>query len=166
MMNSNLLRNLIMKRLYKVAAGIVASLGLGLTVPAHAHQGAMGEGIGHGAMGGGMMHGKSGGMDHGGMMQGMSGGTGHAAMGHGAMGGGMGQGRMGGQSAGQQLMTSEEQTALREKMRNAATPEERQKLAEANRTEMQKRAKEKGITLPEGRGPRGGAGPNSEAHKH
>jgi len=184
MMNSNLLRNLIMKRMYIVAAGIVASLGLGLTVPAHAHQGSMGEGMGHGAQGGGMghggmmhgksdgmghggmMHGKSGGMGHGGMMQGMSGGTGHADMGHGAMGGGMGQGRMGGQSAGQQLMTPEEQTALREKMRNAATQEERQKLAEANRTEMQKRAKEKGITLPEGRGPRGGAGPNSETHKH
>ena len=29
------------------------------------------------------------------------------------------------------------------------TPEERQKLADANRAKMQKRAKEKGITLPE-----------------
>lgn len=129
-----------MKRSYKFAAGIVASLGLGMAVLAHAHQGSMGEGMGHG----GMMHGMSGGM------------------GHGAMGGGMGQGRMGGQMAGQQLMTPEEHTAFREKMRSAATQEERQKLAEANRTEMQKLAKEKGITLPEGRGSRAGA----ETHKH
>ncbi len=152
-----------MKHLYKAVAGIVASLGLGMTFLAHAHQGSMGEGTGHGAMHGGMGHG---GMGHGGMMQGMSGGTGHAGMGHGAMGGGMGQGRMGGQTLGQQLMTPEEHTAFREKMRNAATPEERQTLAEANRAEMQKRAKEKGISLPEGRGPRVGAAPGSETHKH
>ena len=48
-------------------------------------------------------------------------------------------------------MTPEERTAFGEKMRNAKTSEERQKLAEANRDEMQKRAKEKGITLPEHR---------------
>jgi len=54
-----------------------------------------------------------------------------------------------GASVGQQLMTAEERTALQQKMRSAATPEERQKLAEATRTEMQKRATEKGITLPE-----------------
>lgn len=75
--------------------------------------------------------------------------------------GGMGPGAMaggpGGRMAGHQLMTSEERTALMEKMHNAATPEERQKLAEATRAEMQKRAQEKGITLREGRGP--GAGP-------
>ncbi|TAK83578.1 MAG: hypothetical protein EPO20_18225 [Betaproteobacteria bacterium] len=69
-----------------------------------------------------------------------------------AMKGGTGPGRMAGGpagfAAGQQLMTSEERTALMEKMRNAKTPEERQKLAEANRAEMRKRAKEKGITLP------------------
>ena len=147
-----------MKRTYKIAAGIVASLSLGMAVLAHAHDGKMGEGMAHGAMGGGMGHGS--------MMQGMSGGMGHGGMGHGAMGGGMGQGRMDGQSAGQQLMTPEEHSAFREKMRSAATQEERQKLALANRTEMQKRAKEKGITLPEGRGPRFGAGPNSETHKH
>jgi Spy/CpxP family protein refolding chaperone len=64
--------------------------------------------------------------------------------------GGMGHGPMGaGPAAAQQLMTPEEQTALREKMQNAKTPEERQKLAQANRAEMEKRAKEKGITLPE-----------------
>ena len=86
----------------------------------------------------------------------------------GQMGGGMGQGMQGGmqhgmkgghegRGAGNQLMTPEERTAFREKMRAAKTPEERQQIALANRTEMQKRAQEKGITLPEGRGPRAGA---------
>ena len=81
-----------------------------------------------------------------------------------AMRGGMGPGAAGagfaGPAAAQQLMTPEEQTATINKMRNAATPEERQKIAEATRTEMQKRAKEKGVTLPEPRGPRAGFGPN------
>jgi hypothetical protein len=71
--------------------------------------------------------------------------------------GGMGHGPMGagpaGQMGGHQLMTTEEQAAFREKMQNAKTPEERRTLADANRTEMQKRAKEKGITLPEPHGP-------------
>lgn len=116
-----------MKRTHKVAMGIVAATGLALSVSvAYAHPG----------MGGGM-----GPMGMGGMGQGMGG-----AMGHGPMGGAM---------AGQQLMTPEERVALMEKMRSAKTPEERQKLAEANHAEMQKRAKEKGITLPEHRGPMG-----------
>jgi hypothetical protein len=90
-----------------------------------------------GQMGGGMgMHGPMG------------------SMGHGPMGAGPG-----GQMGGHPLMTPEEQAALQEKMRNAKTPEERQKLAEANRTEMQKRAKEKGIALPQPHGPRAGFGP-------
>lgn len=80
-----------------------------------------------------------------------------------AMKGGMGPGRMAGGpagfAAGQQLMTPEERAALQEKMRNAKTPEERQKLAEATHTEMQKRAQEKGITLPDARGPGAGFGP-------
>jgi hypothetical protein len=71
----------------------------------------------------------------------------------GAMGAGMGPGMMhgglAGPMAGEQLMTPKERTALQEKMRNAKTPEERQKLAEANLAKMQKRAKEKGIALPE-----------------
>jgi len=46
-------------------------------------------------------------------------------------------------------------------MRSAATPEERQKIAEATRTEMRKRASEKGITLPEHHGPRAGVGRNA-----
>jgi hypothetical protein len=88
-------------------------------------------------MGGGMgMHGQSG-------------------MGHGPMGAGPA-----GQMGGHQLMTTEEQAAFREKMHSAKTPEERQQIAEANRTEMQKRAKEKGITLPEPHGPHAGFGPH------
>jgi hypothetical protein len=80
-----------------------------------------------------------------------------AALAHpGQAGGGMGmQGKAGMQhgmhGAGQQLMTPEERSALVEKMRNATTPEERRKLAEATRAEMQKRAREKGIT-PDMRG--------------
>jgi hypothetical protein len=76
---------------------------------------------------------------------------------------GMHQGMRG---AGQQLMTPDERSALMEKMRDAKTPEERQKLAEANRAEMQKRAKEKGITLPEHRGPRAGRTSESDTHTH
>ena len=94
-----------------------------------------------------------------------------AAFAHpGAMGDGMGPGMMHGGVAhpmlAQQLMTPEERTALQEKMRNAKSFEERQKLAIANRAEMQKRAKERGITLPEHRGPRAGAAPKSDTHMH
>jgi hypothetical protein len=63
-------------------------------------------------------------------------------------------------------MTPEERAALQEKMQNAGTPEERQKLAQATRQEMQKRAKEKGLTLPEHRGPRAGAASESDTHTH
>lgn len=127
-----------MKRSNKIAAVVIASLGLGLAgATAYAHPGSMGGGMGPGMMGG----------MHGGMGAGMSG--------HGS-----------GPMAGQQLMTPEERTAMHEKMRNAATPEERQKIAEANRAEMQKRAKEKGITLPEMHGAGHGMGPNAEQHKH
>jgi hypothetical protein len=63
---------------------------------------------------------------------------------------------------GQSLMTPEERTAMRDRMQNAKSPEERQQLAAANHAEMQKRATEKGITLPEQRGPHGrGFGPNA-----
>ena len=83
-----------------------------------------------------------------------------AGMGQGfgpGMGMGMGPGH--GPMAGQTLMTPEERAAFQEKMRSAKTPEERRKLAEATRAEMQKRAKDKGITLPEHRG--AGFGPGS-----
>ena len=81
------------------------------------------------------------------------------------MRGGMGQGMMmhggpAGAAAGQQLMTPEERTAMREKMRSAQTTEERQKLAAENHAEMEQRAKDRGITLPQAHGPRAGFGRN------
>ena len=137
-----------MKQSHKFAVGVIASLGLGIAVAAaYAQPGPMGGGMGPQ---GGMQHGAKGGMQHG-----MKGGMGPGGMGGGAAGPG----------AGQQLMTPEEQTAMREKMRNAKTPEERQQIAAANHAEMQKRAQEKGITLPEHRGPRFGATPQAPATK-
>jgi len=101
-----------MKQSYKFAAGVVASLGLGIAVAtAYANPGQMGGGMGP------QMHMKGG-------------------MGPGAMKGGPA-----GPAAAQELMTPEERTALQEKMRNAKTPEERQQIATATRTEMEKRAK-------------------------
>ena len=99
-----------MKRSRKLAVGVVAALGLGVAVAAvYAQPGPMGGGMGP-HMKGGMQHGMKGGMGPG--------------AGHGPAG----------QGAGHALMTPEERTALQEKMRNAKTPEERQKLAEATRT--------------------------------
>ena len=63
------------------------------------------------------------------------------------------------QMYGYELMTPEERQAYMDKMRNAKTPEERTKLRDEHRAEMQKRAKEKGVTLSEPRGPRGPGGP-------
>lgn len=73
---------------------------------------------------------------------------------------GAGPGPGGGPAAGgpQSLMTDEERQAFRDKMRNATTPEERQKLALENHAEMTKRAAERGIELPPMRGPRMGYG--------
>jgi len=110
-----------MKFSRKIAIGAAAALGLAAGVVI-AHPGQMGGGMGeHGPMGG-MGHGPMAGMQHGPMA-------------------GMGQGPMG----GQQLLTPEERSAFQEKMRNAKTPEERQKIAEAQRTEMHKRAAERGV---------------------
>ena len=138
-----------MKQSHKLAAGIIASLGLGVAVAtAYAHPGQMGGGTEHGK--GGMQHGMKGGMQHG-AQGGHDSARGHGGAGHGD---------------GAQLMTPEERTALREKMRNAKTPEERQEIAQANRAEMQKRAQEKGVTLREHRGPRGGATSQAPASEH
>lgn len=60
---------------------------------------------------------------------------------------------------GYQLMTPEERTAYQDKMRAATTWEERQKIRDEHRALMDQRAKEKGVTLAEPRGPRQGAGP-------
>lgn len=136
-MNSN--------RKWIVTVGTSITLALAaLTVSAQS--GPMGDPSG-GGMGQGMKDGQH---------QGMQGGRHHGMRGeHGAAGKHRGAE---GRQALRQLMTPEERTAMREKMRAAKTPEERQQIAMANRTEMQKRAKEKGITLPEGRGHRGHGG--------
>jgi Spy/CpxP family protein refolding chaperone len=125
-----------MKRSHKIATAVALAFGLGLAGGAYAHPGQMGSGMGEG-MHGGMQHGMHGGMQHGTK-------SGHE-----------------GRRAMSQLMTPEEREAFREKMRSAKTRDERRQIAQANRAEMQKRAEEKGITLPEHRGPRGrrGAGP-------
>jgi Spy/CpxP family protein refolding chaperone len=65
---------------------------------------------------------------------------------------------------GYQLMTPEERTAYQEQMRAAATPEARRKIRDEHRSLMEQRAKEKGVTLAEPRGPRYGAGPGSGPH--
>lgn len=51
-------------------------------------------------------------------------------------------------AGGPQLFTKEERDAMREKMRSAKTPEEHQKLRGEYRAELERRAKEKGVTLP------------------
>jgi len=142
-----------MRILNKIAAGIALSLTLGTAAIAYAHPGAMrGDGMGPGAQ-----DGPQAGMS---MKHGMRGGQGHAGMGHGAHG----------PQAAQQLMTPEERAATMEKMRAAKTPEERQQIAAATRAEMQKRAADRGITLPEHRGPRFGttpqAAPADAGHTH
>ena len=128
--------------------GIGTALGLALAATgASAHPGPAG-GDGQQGMHGGEHHAMHGGMGHG-----RHGAKGPHAEGRGEHGarGGFG------------LMTPEERTALRDKMRAAKTPEERRQIALANRTEMEKRAKEKGITLPERRGPHGRHGGGAAA---
>jgi hypothetical protein len=141
-----------MKQSHKFAAGVIASLSLGIAAAAYAQPGQMGGMGPH--MQGGMQHGAMAGMQHGaqGAQHGMTGGRGHGGMGGGAAA-----------SGGPELMTQEERSALIEKIHNAATPEERQKLIAENRAEMQKRAKERGITLPEHRGPHFGGTPQAPA---
>ena len=111
----------------KIAISVATFIGLGLTVvTVYAQQGPFGNGMGQGMMRGGMM-----------------------------------QGQMAGSMTGQnsdmkvmrELMTPAERLALMDKMIDAKTPEERQAIITANHTEMEKRAKDKGITLPAGHGP-------------
>jgi len=83
------------------------------------------------------------------------------------MGGGMGQGMMRkGMMHGhmaesnsdmkvmRELMTPAERLAMMDKMMDAKTSEERQAIATEHHAEMEKRAKEKGITLPAGHNPK------------
>ncbi len=79
----------------------------------------------------------------------------------GNMGNGMSPGMMRGQMMEQnanmkimrELMTPAECLSMMDKMMDAKTVEERQAMMTTMRTEMERRAKEKGITLPAGHGP-------------
>jgi hypothetical protein len=140
-----------MRNLTTIAAATAFSLTLGTAAVAYAHPGAMGGKAGAaGAQTG----------PHTGMQHGMRGAHGPAGMQHGPQG----------PAAAQQLMTPEERAATKERMRAATTPEERQQIATATRAEMQKRAADKGITLPEQHGPRLGTGaqttPGTSGHTY
>jgi hypothetical protein len=93
-----------------------------------------------------------------GMGQGMGQGTGSGMQGE---GGNKAQACGGERHAAiRELMTEQERQAMKEKMRAAKSPEERKQLMAANRVEMEKRAKEKGITLPAPRSGQHGHGNN------
>ena len=144
-----------MKSFNKTAAAIAISLALGVVAVAYAQPGQM-----HGKM----EHGAQAGMQHDmkdRMKQGMNRDGGKPAN----RGEAKGHGEHDSQAA-QSLATPEERSAMHDRMRAAKTPEERQQIATSNHAEMQKRAAEKGITLPEHRGPQGrGTGPNA-GHTH
>jgi Spy/CpxP family protein refolding chaperone len=55
-----------------------------------------------------------------------------------------------------ELFSQQERADHRQRMHDAKTPEERAKIRDEIRAQADARAKEKGITLPERRGPRGG----------
>jgi hypothetical protein len=79
----------------------------------------------------------------------------------GNMGNGMSPGMMRGHMMEQnanmkimrELMTPAERLAMMDKMMDAKTVEERQAIMTTTHTEIEKRAKDKGITLPAGHGP-------------
>ena len=77
--------------------------------------------------------------------------------GQGMMRGGIMHGPMTGQNSDmkimRELMTPAERLSMMDKMIDAKTPEERQAVMTENHSEMEKRAKNKGITLPPGNGP-------------
>jgi len=50
---------------------------------------------------------------------------------------------------GSQLMTPEERSAYRDRMRSAKTAEEREAIRAENHKKMSERAKERGVTLPD-----------------
>jgi hypothetical protein len=86
----------------------------------------------------------------------------------GNMGNGMNPGMMRGHMMEQnanmkimrELMTPAERLAMMDKKMDAKTVEERQAIMTTTHTEMEKRAKEKGITLPVGHGPQMMSGRN------
>ena len=118
-----------MKTVNKIAISIAAVVGLGMGITVvQAQQGPMG---GMGPMGNGM--------------------------GPGMMRGPMMQNQMMGQNSNmkvmRELMTPAERLSMMDKMMDAKSPEERQAIMTSTHAEMEKRAKEKGITLPAGHGP-------------
>ena len=112
-----------MKTVSKIAIGVVTALGLGLSIASVHAQ--------QGSMGNGMGPG----MKHGQMMQGQM------------------MGKNSNMKIMRELMTPAERLSMMDKMMDAQTVEERQAIMTATHTEMEKRAKEKGITLPVGHGP-------------
>ena len=115
-----------MKTVNKIVISITAVLGLGLTVATvHAQQGPM---VGMGSMGNGM----SPGVMRGGMMQGQT------------------MGLNSNMKIMRELMTPAERLSMMDKIMDAKTVEERQEIMISTHTEMEKRAKEKGISLPVG----------------
>lgn len=135
-----------MNKLTTIATAVALSLGLATT--AIAHQGSMGGKSGEGSQHQGMQHG------------GKHGGGKHAGRGESCDGEKSQKSSQ--RDAIRSLMSEEERNNFRDQMRNAKTPEERQQIAAAGRAEMEKRAAEKGVTLPEHRGHHGrGMGPNA-----
>ena len=122
-------KELKMKTVNKIAMSIAAVLSLSMgTIAVQAQQGSMAD-MGH--MGSGM--------------------------GPGMMRGPMMQNQMMGQNSDMKLMreliTPEERLSMMDKMMDAKTPQERQAIMISIHAEMEKRAKEKGITLPTGHAP-------------
>jgi hypothetical protein len=60
---------------------------------------------------------------------------------------------------GYRMMGDQERNGYRDRMRNARSAEERQAIRDEHRSLMEARAKERGVTLPEPRGPGFGPGP-------
>ena len=113
-----------MKNMNKIAISVLTTLGLGMPISSvYAQQGPMG---GMGPMGNGM--------------------------GPGMMRGEMMQSQMmetnSNMKAMRELMTPEERLSMMDKMMDAKSLQERRAIMTATHVEMQKRAKEKGITLP------------------
>jgi hypothetical protein len=122
-------KELKMKTVNKIAIGIAAVLSLGIGITAvQAQQGPKGD-MGH--MGSGM--------------------------GPGMMRGPMMQNQMMGQNSDmkvmRELITPKERLSMMDKMMDAKTPQERQAIMISIHAEIEKRAKEKGITLPDGHTP-------------
>jgi len=68
---------------------------------------------------------------------------------------------------GSQMMTQQERSEYQTRMRAAKTAEEREQIRQQHHEEMQARAKERGMTLPEepparGMGPGGRMGPSGD----